>query len=77
MRSAATGPRPANRAGGHPGRGATSASPPTCRPTSKWLLRVARTLTPNHPDAADSVQGTLVRAFRGIDGFDRAHPRAW
>lgn len=41
------------------------------------LLRVARTLTRDHADAEDLVQDTLVRAFRGIDGFDGTHPRAW
>ncbi|MGH9137705.1 MAG: RNA polymerase sigma factor [Acidimicrobiales bacterium] len=41
------------------------------------LLRVARTLTPNHADAEDLVQDTLIRAYRGIDRFDGAHPRAW
>ncbi len=46
-------------------------------PEVEVLLRVARTLTPSHPDAEDLVQDTLIRAFRGIDGFDGAHPRAW
>lgn len=41
------------------------------------LLRVARTLTRHHAEAEDLVQDTLVRAYRGIDGFDGAHPRAW
>lgn len=41
------------------------------------LLHVARTMTPNHQDAEDLVQDTLLRAFRGIDRFDGAHPRAW
>lgn len=41
------------------------------------LLRVARTLTGSWADAEDLVQDTLVRAYRGIGGFDGAHPRAW
>jgi RNA polymerase sigma-70 factor, ECF subfamily len=41
------------------------------------LLRVARTITPDYADAEDLVQDTLVRAFRAIDRFDGAHPRAW
>ena len=46
-------------------------------PEIEVLLRVARTLTPNHADAEDLVQDTLIRAYRAIDGFDGAHPRAW
>jgi RNA polymerase sigma-70 factor (ECF subfamily) len=46
-------------------------------PEIEVLLRVARTLTPSHVDAEDLVQDTLIRAYRGIDGFDGAHPRAW
>lgn len=46
-------------------------------PEIEVLLRVARTITPHHADAEDLVQDTLVRAYRGIDGFDGAHPRAW
>ncbi|MGH9185185.1 MAG: sigma-70 family RNA polymerase sigma factor [Acidimicrobiales bacterium] len=46
-------------------------------PEIEILLRVARSLTPNHADAEDLVQDTLVRAYRGIEGFDGAHPRAW
>ncbi len=41
------------------------------------LLRVGRTLTGSWPDAEDLVQDTLIRAYRGIDRFDGAHPRAW
>lgn len=41
------------------------------------LLRVARSLTGSWADAEDVVQETLIRAYRGIDGFDGAHPRAW
>jgi RNA polymerase sigma-70 factor (ECF subfamily) len=46
-------------------------------PEVEVLLRVGRTFTRNHADAEDLVQDTLIRAFRGIDGFDGAHPRAW
>jgi prolipoprotein diacylglyceryltransferase len=45
-------------------------------PEVEVLLRVARTLTPNHADAEDLVQDTLIRAYRAIDRFDGAHPRA-
>lgn len=46
-------------------------------PEIEVLLRVARTLTGSWADAEDLVQDTLVRAYRGIEGFDGAHPRAW
>ncbi|MGI8425802.1 MAG: RNA polymerase sigma factor [Actinomycetota bacterium] len=41
------------------------------------LYRVAFGLTRNQADAEDLVQDTLLRAFRGIDGFDGKYPRAW
>ena len=41
------------------------------------LLRVARTLTGNPADAEDLVQETVIRAFRALERFDGAHPRAW
>lgn len=41
------------------------------------LYRVALSLTGQPADAEDLVQDTLVRAFRAIDRFDGAHPRAW
>ena len=41
------------------------------------LYRVARTLVRRPADAEDLVQDTLVRAYRGIGGFDGRHPRAW
>ena len=41
------------------------------------LLRVAQTLTGSWADAEDLVQETLVRAYRAIERFDGAHPRAW
>jgi RNA polymerase sigma-70 factor (ECF subfamily) len=46
-------------------------------PEIEVLLRVARTLTGSWADCEDLVQDTLVRAYRGIGGFDGAHPRAW
>jgi RNA polymerase sigma-70 factor (ECF subfamily) len=46
-------------------------------PEIEVLLRVAHSLTRNHADAEDLVQDTLIRAYRGIDGFDGRHPRAW
>ncbi|MEO6712315.1 MAG: sigma-70 family RNA polymerase sigma factor [Mycobacteriales bacterium] len=41
------------------------------------LLRVAQTLTGSWSDSEDLVQDTLIRAYRAIDRFDGAHPRAW
>jgi RNA polymerase sigma-70 factor (ECF subfamily) len=41
------------------------------------LYRVALSLTGQPADAEDLVQDTLVRAYRAIDRFDGAHPRAW
>lgn len=41
------------------------------------MHRVARSLTPTSADAEDLVQETLLRAFRGINGFDGRYPRAW
>jgi RNA polymerase sigma-70 factor (ECF subfamily) len=46
-------------------------------PEIEVLVRVARSLTHHDADAEDLVQDTLVRAFRAIDRFDGAHPRAW
>jgi RNA polymerase sigma-70 factor (ECF subfamily) len=41
------------------------------------LYRVARSLTGQGADAEDLVQDTLIRAYRAVDRFDGAHPRAW
>lgn len=41
------------------------------------LYRVALSLTGQPADAEDLVQDTLVRAYRAVDRFDGAHPRAW
>jgi RNA polymerase sigma-70 factor (ECF subfamily) len=46
-------------------------------PEMEVLLRVARTLVGRPADAEDLVQETLVRAYRGIEGFDGRHPRSW
>lgn len=41
------------------------------------LYRVALSLTGQPADAEDLVQDTLVRAFRAVERFDGAYPRAW
>lgn len=41
------------------------------------LLRVARSLSGNSTDAEDLVQETLINAYRALDNFDGANPRAW
>lgn len=46
-------------------------------PEIEVLLRVARSLTRHHAEAEDLVQDTLIRAYRGINGFDGRYPRAW
>lgn len=46
-------------------------------PEIEMLLRVAQTLTGSWADSEDLVQDTLIRAYRAIEGFDGAHPRAW
>jgi len=46
-------------------------------PEIEVLLRVANSLTRNYAEAEDLVQDTLIRAYRGIDGFDGRHARAW
>ncbi len=46
-------------------------------PEVEALLRVAQSLTGSWSDAEDLVQETMIRAYRGIDAFDGAHPRAW
>jgi RNA polymerase sigma-70 factor, ECF subfamily len=46
-------------------------------PEIEVLLRVARSMTRNHAEAEDLVQDTLIRAYRGIGGFDGRYPRAW
>ncbi len=46
-------------------------------PEIEVLLGVAQTLTGSWADAEDLLQGTLIRAYRAIEGFDGADPRAW
>lgn len=46
-------------------------------PEIELLYRVAVSLTGQHADAEDLVQDTLIRAYRAVDRFDGAHPRAW
>ncbi len=46
-------------------------------PEIEVLLRVAYSLTHSLAEAEDLVQDTLLRAYRGIAGFDGRHPRAW
>jgi RNA polymerase sigma-70 factor (ECF subfamily) len=46
-------------------------------PEVEVLLRVARSITRHDQDAEDLVQDTLLRAYRAIDRFDGAYPRAW
>jgi len=46
-------------------------------PHLPMLLRVASSLCRNSHDAEDLVQDTLLRAFRGLGGFDGTYPRAW
>ncbi|MGH9055654.1 MAG: sigma-70 family RNA polymerase sigma factor [Acidimicrobiales bacterium] len=61
--------------GGEPG-----SSDPFSRyvlPELDVLARVAFSLTRNGADAEDLVQETLLCAYRAIERFDGAHPRAW
>lgn len=46
-------------------------------PELEVLARVALSLTRNAADAEDLVQETLLSAYRSIERFDGAHPRAW
>lgn len=46
-------------------------------PEMQLLYRVALRLTGQAADAEDLVQDTLVRAYRALDRFDGAYPRAW
>jgi RNA polymerase sigma-70 factor (ECF subfamily) len=47
------------------------------QPEIEVLLCVARTLTGSWAEAEDLTQECLVRAWRALDRFDGAHPRAW
>lgn len=46
-------------------------------PEVEVMLRVAQSLTGSWSEAEDLVQETMIRAYKGIDSFDGAHPRAW
>lgn len=46
-------------------------------PELEVLARVALSITRNSADAEDLVQETLLCAYRAIEHFDGAHPRAW
>lgn len=41
------------------------------------LYRVAYSLTRDHGEAEDLVQDSVIRAYKGLDRFDGASPRAW
>ena len=47
------------------------------QPHIPLLYATAHTLTRNSTDAEDLVQDTLLRAFRAIERFDGAYPKAW
>lgn len=47
------------------------------QPHIPLLLATAHTLTRNAAEAEDLVQDTLLRAYRAIDRFDGAYPKAW
>lgn len=47
------------------------------QPHIPLLLATAHTLTRNTADAEDLVQDTLLRAYRAIERFDGAYPKAW
>jgi RNA polymerase sigma-70 factor, ECF subfamily len=46
-------------------------------PEVEVLGRVAMTISARPADVEDLVQDTLLRAYRSIDRFDGAYPRAW
>jgi RNA polymerase sigma-70 factor (ECF subfamily) len=47
------------------------------QPHIPLLYGAAYTLTRSSSDAEDLVQDTLLRAYRAIDRFDGAYPKAW
>ncbi|WP_308282617.1 sigma factor [Pseudonocardia nigra] len=57
-------------------RARTAAFARYVEPEVAVLYRVALTLAGQRADAEDLVQDTLVRAYRAVDRFDGAHPRA-
>lgn len=46
-------------------------------PEVDFLARVARSMSRSTAEAEDLAQDTLLKAYRGLDGFDGRHPRAW
>ena len=46
-------------------------------PEMPFLARIARTMSRSQAEADDLAQETLVKAFRAMDSFDGAYPRAW
>lgn len=46
-------------------------------PEMPFLARIARTMSHSQAEADDLAQETLIKAFRAIDNFDGAYPRAW
>lgn len=46
-------------------------------PEMPFLARVTRSMSRSAAEAEDLAQETLVKAFRGMEGFDGRHPRAW
>jgi RNA polymerase sigma-70 factor, ECF subfamily len=46
-------------------------------PEMPFLARVSRAMSHSQAEADDLAQETLIKAFRAMDRFDGAHPRAW
>ena len=46
-------------------------------PEMPFLARIARTMSRSQAEADDLAQETLVKAFRAMENFDGAYPRAW
>lgn len=69
----------------HGDRGIPAAGPDGLNSAfERWVLpelptmyRVALAITRDHAEAEDVVQDSLVRAYRSLDRFDGANPRAW
>lgn len=60
-----------------PGKRADDAFARYVVPELEVLFRVAMSITKDTANAEDLVQDTLLRAYRSIERFDGAHPRAW
>lgn len=46
-------------------------------PHTATLYRVGLAITGNRAEAEDLVQDSLIRAYRGLGGFDGSNPRGW